>query len=83
MTVWWVANAVYLLVVVPIVVVLLTLLLRAALRVSRHADELAEAGAALVPGVDGLGDALGHTAERAQAVGTELERYGNALDRLV
>ena len=83
MTVWWVANAVYLLVVVPIVVVVLTLLLRAALGVSRHADELAAAGAALAPGVDGLGDALGRTAERTQEVGNGLERYGTALDRLV
>lgn len=83
MTVWWIANAAYVLVVVPIVVVLLTLLLRAALEVSRHAEEMSEAGKALPPGVGGLHQELGRTAERAQRVGTELERYGKALDRLV
>jgi len=83
MTVWWIANAVYLLVVVPIVVVLLTLLLRAALEVGRHADAMAEAGAGLAPAVGALGEELGRTAERAEDVGTELARYARALDRLV
>jgi len=83
MTVWWIANAVYLLVVVPIVVLLLTLLLRAALEVNRRADEMAEAGETLTPGVGGLGRELERTAERANEVGTDVERYGRALDRLV
>ncbi len=83
MTVWWLGNIVYLVVVVPIVVVLLTLLLRAALEVNRHAGDIAAAGQALPPGVGGLHAELGQTAERAKQVATELERYGQALDRLV
>lgn len=83
MTVWWISNALYVLVVVPIVVVLLTLLLRAALQVTRHADQMAEAGKALPPGVGALHSELGRTAERAHKVGNELERYGKALDQLV
>jgi hypothetical protein len=83
MTVWWFGNAVYVLVIVPVVVVLLTLLVRAALQVSRQTDEMAAAGEALPPGVGGVGEQLGQTAERAKAVATELERYGRALDRLV
>jgi hypothetical protein len=83
MTVWWIGNIAYLAVVVPIVVVLLTLLLRAALEVSRHARDIAEAGRALPPGVGGLHADLGQTVEQAKQVANELERYGRALDRLV
>ncbi len=82
MTLWWIGNAVVLLVVVPLVVALLVLLLRAALEVDRRANEVAEGGRGLAPGVEGLRDDLAKSAEVAKGAGGELERYGKALAAL-
>lgn len=81
MTAWWIGNIVYLAVIVPVVVLLLTLMLRPALQISRHADEVAESGESLAPHLDGL-EELARTPELLREVTVGLERYGNALDEL-
>lgn len=42
MSLWWIGNVVLVAVVVPVVVVLLTVVLRSALRLGRHSDDVAE-----------------------------------------
>lgn len=81
MTAWWIGNVIFLVVIVPVVVVLLTMVLRPALEIRRHADEIADNGASLAQHLDAL-EELARTPDLMRDVSTGLERYGNALDDL-
>lgn len=80
-TAWWIFDLVVLLVVVPIVVFLLVRMLLAALKLERASNELAESGAALASQFQGA-EQLARTRALVREVGTDLERYGRALDDL-
>ncbi len=81
MTWWWILNAVILLVIVPVVLVLLVRVLMPALDMLRATGELAVSGESLARHFGGA-EQLGRTRELIREVAAELERYGQALDRL-
>jgi hypothetical protein len=82
MALWWVGNALLLLVVAPAVVVLLTGLLRAVRRLNRLADGALEHGVELAAELDGL-PKLVETKNLTAETRSLVERYGGALLRLV
>lgn len=79
MTLWWLGNAVLLLVVVPVVVLLLVRVLLAALAVRRGLAALAEPSTLLSDRVEGL-RTLDRTRELAGEVSAGLERHTEILE---
>lgn len=73
MTLWWIGNVVLVAVVVPAVVLLLTITLRAALRLGRQANDVAEHAQALATHHDGWEDVT-RTRELARKLRRGLER---------
>ena len=82
MALWWVGNALLLLVVAPAVVLLLTGLLGAVRRLNRLADVALEHGVELAADLDGLPRLVETKNLTAETRGV-VERYGGALLRLV
>lgn len=82
MALWWIGNALLLLVVAPAVVFLLTGLLRAVRRLNRLADQALEQGVQLAADLDGL-PKLVETKRLTSEARNLVERYGSALLRLV
>ncbi len=77
---WWVGNVVFLFVIIPVVVLLLHRLLQPVIVIGRYTDDILEH---LQNGLNQLG-AIGELAQTRQAagrVGSELQNYGNALNR--
>ena len=81
MTWWWILNAVILLVIVPVVLVLLARVMIPALDMKRAADQLAAGSDSLARHLGGA-EQLGRTRQLMREVAAEIERYGQALDRL-
>lgn len=82
MTLWWIGNAVFLLVVIPVVILILNGLLRPAREIKRYADDLEESAGHYAELLDPLGDTT-RTRDLVVQVRGGLERYGAALERLV
>ena len=82
MTLWWIGNVVFVVVVLPVVVLLLNRLLRPAVEIKRYADDILEHGVLLIASLDGVEDLL-RTRDLVKQVGAGVERYGNALDRIL
>jgi hypothetical protein len=78
-TIWWIGNAVLLLVVVPVVVLLLVRVLLSALAVRRGLDALAEHGTSLADQYGGLRE-LDRTRELVGEVTSGLERHTELLE---
>lgn len=82
MVLWWIANAIGLLVVIPLVVFLANRVIAQAMEIRRYSDEILEHGVRLTGTLDPL-PALADTRElTAQATGNAV-RYVNALNRIV
>ncbi|MGI8440439.1 MAG: hypothetical protein ACR2NV_09670 [Thermoleophilaceae bacterium] len=79
MTIWWIGNAVVLLVVVPVVVFLLVRVLLTALAVRRGLNTLAEHGTPLVEQLEGLRD-LERTRELVGELRSGLVRHTEVLE---
>ncbi|MGI8904134.1 MAG: hypothetical protein ACR2IP_10890 [Solirubrobacteraceae bacterium] len=82
MFLWWLGNAVFLLVIVPVVVALLAGVVRPALQIKQVADQLAETGPLLVRHLDTVGE-LATTQNLVHETTAGLARYGAALDRVL
>lgn len=81
MTLLWIGNAIFLLVVIPVVVIILRRVLEPASEIKVYADEIAARGALFGPHLGALED-LGKTRELVRRVNGDLERYVRALDRV-
>lgn len=82
MALWWVGNAIFILVIIPVVVVLLHRLARAAFDVGKHVDTIHDQ----TSGIDhALNDvkALLPTRDAVKRVGAGLTRYVKAVDRIL
>lgn len=79
MTLWWIGNAVFLLVVIPAVLLVMVQVLTPAAQIKAYADDVAEHGALFGPHLDALRE-LGETRELARQVDAGLARYIAALD---
>lgn len=82
MALWWIANIVGLLVVVPLVVVLANRVIRQALEAARYAQDILDHGLLVAGNLDPV-PALVDTREHVGGVAASAGRYVAALDRLV
>lgn len=81
MTLLWIGNLIFLLVVIPAVVIILRRVLEPAGEIKLYADEIAERGALFGPHLDSLQE-LGTTRDLVKRVNVDLERYARALDQI-
>lgn len=82
MALWWLGNAIFILVVIPVVVVLLQRLARAASDVGKNIDTIHSQAAGIVIAVDDV-KALHPTRDRVSRVSAGLTRYVNAVARVL
>ena len=82
MVLWWIGNALLLLVVVPLIVVLATRVIRVAQEIKRYADDILVHGVGLAGALDPVPALLDTRALVATAT-QHAVRYVNALDRMV
>ena len=82
MVLWWIGNAIFLVVVIPVVVVLLQRLRSSAVDVGRQVDTIHGQAGGIVKAVDDV-KALIPTRDAVKQVGAGLTRYVKAVDRLL
>jgi hypothetical protein len=82
MTLWWIGNALFLVVVIPVVVVLLQRLKGSAVEVGRRVNTVHDQAGGIVIAADDV-KALIPTRDAVKRVGAGLTRYVKAVDRLL
>ncbi|MDQ3154686.1 MAG: hypothetical protein M3R63_24155 [Actinomycetota bacterium] len=82
MTLWWIGNAIFVLVVIPVVVVLLHRLVKPVVAIERHVNVIHDNAGAIVVALDGV-KALITTRDLVKRVGGGLTRYVTAVDRIL
>lgn len=82
MVLWWAANVVALVVVIPLVIYLANRVIMPALEIARYADEILVHGVKLTGTLDPV-PALADTRELSEQVKANAVRYVTALERLV
>jgi DNA-binding FrmR family transcriptional regulator len=82
MVLWWIGNAIFLVVVIPVVVVLLQRLKRSAVDVGERIKTVHGQAGGIVKAVDDV-KALIPTRDAVKQVGAGLTRYVKAVDRLL
>ena len=83
MVLWWIGNAVLLLVVVPVAVALLNRVLAALERVRGASDDILAGGVALIGELDGVPEALAVTGQTIHDVSVGAVRYAGSVARLL
>jgi len=83
MTLWWIGNAILLLVVVPVLVALLNRVLAANERIRLASDEILAGGVQLIGEVDRVPDLLATTDETIADVSTGAVRYAGSVAKLL
>ena len=83
MTLWWIGNAVLLLVIVPVLVALLNRVLAALERIRDAADDILAGGLALVGELDAAPDLLATTDQTIEAVSVGAVRYAGSVAQLL
>jgi hypothetical protein len=82
MTLWWIANVIFLLVVIPVVLFLLNRVLRPAVEIRKYADDVLEHGVNAIAALDATEELL-RTRDLVKQVGAGVGRYGQALARII
>lgn len=82
MTLWWIGNAIFLLVIIPVVVLLLTLLLRPVGQIKKRVDSIHDNAGHIVADLDNITQ-LVQTRTTVRGVRDSLTRYVNAVDRML
>ncbi|GAC1542798.1 MAG: hypothetical protein NVS3B12_31080 [Acidimicrobiales bacterium] len=82
MALWWVVNAVVLVVVVPVVILLANQVIRAGVEIDSYADDILVHGVAVTANLDPI-PALLETRALVGTVTANAVRYVTALDGLV
>jgi len=80
MVLWWIGNAIFILVVIPVVVVLLQRLAGAVFDIGKHVDTIHDQAGGIVVAVDDV-KALEPTRDRVHRVSAGLTRYVQAVSR--
>ena len=83
MVLWWIGNAVLLLVVLPVVIYLLNRVLAAVERIRAATDEILSGGVALVGELNGLPEALAPTDSTINDVAVGAVRYAGSVAKLL
>lgn len=82
MTLWWIGNLVFLLVVIPVVILLLRSLSRPVFEIRDYVDDVLEHGVLAIAALDSVEELL-DTRELVKDVGAGVGRYGAAIDELL
>jgi hypothetical protein len=83
MVLWWIGNAVLLVVVLPVVIFLLNRVLAALERIRGAADQVLAGGVALVGELRGVPDALATTDRTVNEVSVGAVRYAGSVAKLL
>jgi hypothetical protein len=83
MVLWWIGNALLLLVVVPVLVALLNRVLAALERIRGAADDILAGGVALIGQVDQVPALLATTDATIEQVSTGAVRYAGSVGTLL
>jgi hypothetical protein len=83
MVLWWIGNAILLLVVVPVLVALLNRVLAALERIRGAADDVLAGGVALVGELDEVPMALAQTDRTVHDVSVGAVRYAGSVGKLL
>jgi hypothetical protein len=83
MTLWWIGNAILLLVVVPVLVALLNRVLAALERIRAATDDILDGGVELTGNLDDVPEMLAETGGTVAAVTTGAVRYAGSVAKLL
>jgi hypothetical protein len=83
MVLWWIGDAILLLVVVPVLVALLNRVLAALERIRGASDDILAGGVALIGQLDGVPEALAQTDETIHEVAVGAVRYAGSVAKLL
>lgn len=83
MVLWWIGDAVLLLVVVPVLVALLNRVLAALERIRGAADDILAGGVALAGELEGVPEALATTDRTIHDVAAGATRYAGSVAKLL
>jgi len=83
MVLWWIGNAILLLVVLPVVIFLLNRVLAAVERIRAATDNILVGGVALIGELNGLPEALAVTDETVKEVSVGAVRYAGSVAKLL
>lgn len=79
MTLWWIGNIAFVLVIIPLVIWILNRVLEPATQIEYYADDILDSGGQFPVHLQALSE-LGRTRDLARQVNADLERYSRALD---
>lgn len=82
MTLWWIGNAVFLLVVIPVVVLLLHNLRTPVIEIRQYADDALEHGVLAIANLDAV-DELVETRDRVAILKQQLAAYVGSVGRIL
>ena len=83
MVLWWIGNAILLVVILPVVIALLNRVLAAVERIRGAADEILAGGVALAGELDGVPDLLATTDKTIKEVTVGATRYAGSVAKLL
>lgn len=83
MALWWIANVVLLVVVLPVVLILLNRLLAPVIRIRRTADGILASGVTLMQQLEPVPALLATTDQTVAAVATGAVRYAGSAQQLL
>ena len=82
MILWWIGNAIFILVVIPVVVVLLQRLARSAVDIRKRIDTIHDQSGGIVIALDDVKQLI-PTRDAVKRVGAGLTRYVKAVARIL
>ncbi len=83
MVLWWIGNAVLLLVILPVVIVLLNRVLTALERIRGATDGILSGGVALIGELNDVPEALATTDDTVKEVANGAVRYAGSVAKLL
>lgn len=82
MTLWWIANILLLVAIIPVVVLLLSRLRAPVIEIRRYADDALEHGVLAIANLDAV-DELLVTRDRIKVLKAQVIGYGQAVARIL
>ncbi|MDQ2877262.1 MAG: hypothetical protein M3Y33_21600 [Actinomycetota bacterium] len=83
MVLWWIANAILLVVILPVVIALLNRVLAALERIRGATDQILAGGVTLIGELDGVPDLLATTDKTIKEVSVGAVRYAGSVAKLL
>lgn len=83
MVLWWIGNAVLLVVILPVVVALLSRVLGALERIRKASDDILASGVAVTKDLDQLPETLAATGRTVNEVAVGAVRYAGSVAKLL